>query len=205
MDWRTRNKDMTFCSTYNGPSDKLSISLAPLTTPSKEILQPPLCRGGNWVPEKWSYLPKVSDPTPESLTLFHHKCPEKEANRGHQDQAAWGSLCSFLLNVPGLCRGALILIFKTISVNDNNLALTLIYQSMILAVVITKLNQTTRQNQNSEGWHFNIKQSTTLRNRNHKNRTAESPQGQVFLEPGDRRKFQHLKGQQIAKSDYLWR
>ena len=120
-------------------------------------------------------------------------------------QAAWGSLCSFLLNVPGLCREALILIFKTIIVNDNNLALTLIYESMILAVVITKLNQTTRQNQNSEGWHFNIKRSTTLKNRNHKNRTAESPQGQVFLEPGDRRKFQYLKGQQIAKSDYLWR
>ena len=38
---------MTFCSTYNVLGDNLSISLAPLTTPSKEILQPPLCRGGN--------------------------------------------------------------------------------------------------------------------------------------------------------------
>ena len=110
---------------------------------------------------------------------------------------AWGSLCSFLLNVPGLCREALILIFKTISVNVNNLVLTLIYQSMILAVVTTKLNQTTRENRNSEGCHFNIKGSTTLRNRNHKNTTAESPQGQGFLEPGDRRRFQYLKGQQM--------
>lgn len=110
-------------------------------------------------------------------------------------QAAQGSLCSFLLNVPGLCREALILICKMVSANDNNLALTLIYR--ILAVVITKLNQTARENQNSEGCHFNIKGSTTLRNRNHKNRTAESPQGQGFLEPGDRRRFQYLKGQQM--------
>ena len=98
MDWRTRNKDMTFCSTYNVLGDNLSISLAPLTTPSKEILQPPLCRGGNWVPEKWSYLPKVSDLTPESLILFHHKRSAKEQRssgptqpEGHSAASSWMS------------------------------------------------------------------------------------------------------------------
>lgn len=149
---------------------------------------------------------------PRSLTrllshslFFTRNVQKRKQTEVIRTQAAWESLCSFLLNVPGLCREALILIFRTISVNDNKLALTLIYQSMILAVVTTKLNQTMRENQNSKGCHFNIKGSTTLRNRNHKNRTAESPQGQVFLEPGDRRRFQYLKGQQIAKSDYLWR
>lgn len=89
----------------------------------------------------------------------------KGATKGRQDPS---SLRVTLQHSPGCPRGLQRvphLHFKTTSVNNNNLVLTLIYQSMTLAVVTTKLNQTMREQQNSKGCHFNIKGSVTLKNR----------------------------------------
>lgn len=104
-----------------------------------------------------SYLPKVSDLNPEPLLiLLYHKCPEKEQPSVIKTQWAWGSLCSTLLDIPGICRESLHLHFQMITVNNNNLVLALIYQNMTLGVMTTKLYQTMSGKQNSKESHFSI-------------------------------------------------
>lgn len=175
MDWRKRNKDIAFCSTYNAPGTMLDFS-SPwlfLITVSREIPQSPLHPLGNWGSARWSYLPKVPDSDPQLKLLPFIINVQKRTNHTGSGPEELGVTVWCPPGYPrGLQRDPPHLPFKMISTAKHQSVLTLIYQSVTLGVATTKLNQIRRENQNSKGCQFNASGSVNLRKRKSINRTA---------------------------------